>query len=297
MITSPILVLGAHGQVGRALMNMIPDAIGLSRDDCDLTRIDRLPETLEKYKAGAIINAAAYTAVDRAEDEEPIAHLINAEAPTVMAAFCKGKGIPFIHYSTDYVFDGSGGTPWHETDEAAPLNAYGRTKLAGEQGIIRTGGNHLIFRTSWVYDAEGKNFLNTMLRLGNEKEQLSVVDDQFGAPSYAPHLAEATLDALRKSVQSTRFPSGIYHMCNGGVTSWMNFAKQIFALGYRKQLPLVVKAVNGIPTEQYPTPAKRPANSRLDCSKLRNVLGIELPHWEDGLRHCMDMVATMQRVA
>jgi dTDP-4-dehydrorhamnose reductase len=284
----PWLVLGAGGQVGRALMDRVDNAIGLTRKECDLTSPEQITQVLASYKPGAVINAAAYTAVDQAESEESRAHLINAQAPAVMAAYCKSAGIPFVHFSTDYVFDGSGEEAWHETDEPSPLNAYGRTKRAGEKLVQDSGGSHLIFRTSWVYDAEGKNFLNTMLRLGAEREELKVVDDQFGAPTFAPHLAAAALEALGKAQQSPRFPSGIYHLCGGGETNWMNFAKQIFAEGYKRGLKLKVLTVQGIPTEAYPTSAKRPYNSRLDCSKARDVLGVALPHWELGLRECME---------
>jgi dTDP-4-dehydrorhamnose reductase len=181
------------------------------------------------------------------------------------------------------VFDGSGTKPWQETDATAPLNAYGRSKREGEERIEAVGGKYLIFRTSWVYDETGKNFLNTMLRLGAERDELKVVNDQFGAPTYARHLAVATLQALENANNSAAFPSGIYHLCGGGQTSWAGFAEQIFHLSH---LDKEVK-VYGIPASSYPTPAKRPYNSRLDCSKAQQILGVALPDWREGLRECL----------
>lgn len=295
-MTSPLLIIGSNGQVGRALMALAENAIGVTRQEIDLEKIEFFPQE-SGLRPSAIINAAAYTAVDKAEEEEIRAHQINAIAPAILAQYCKERDIPFIHYSTDYVFDGSGSEPWKETDVPNPLSAYGRTKREGERRIAEIGGKYLIFRTSWVYDETGKNFLNTMLRLGAEREELRVVNDQFGAPTYARHLAQATLTALENAQKAPRFPSGIYHLCGGGETTWAGFAEKIFGLlteqgeaqsgrgnEARGKPPPQIK---GIPTSDYPTPAIRPKNSRLDCGKAKDVLGVALPHWEEGLRECL----------
>lgn len=302
-MAEPLLILGANGQVGRALLDQASkrgiEVIGLARADFDLTELESIALKLMAYKPSAIINAAAYTAVDKAEEEEPLATLINGQAPALVAAFCRRHEIPFIHYSTDYVFNGEGGNrPWQETDKPNPINAYGRSKLAGEDGIMKYGRKYLIFRTSWVYDALGKNFVRTILRLGQEKESLKVVDDQWGAPSYAPHIADATLDALENAEKSPRFPSGIYHLCGGGETNWLGFAKQIFTQAHKSGFKdIKTTQVDGIPSSEYPTAAIRPHNSRLDCSKARQVLGVALPHWEEGLQECMEAIRESQRMS
>jgi dTDP-4-dehydrorhamnose reductase len=262
-------------------------AIPLTQAELDLSKIDTIRETLDRYSPDVVINPAAYTAVDKAEEEQGLASLINGEAPGVMAAWCNDKRIPFIHYSTDYVFDGSGDHPRDENMKTAPLNHYGASKLAGEQAVEQAGGNYLIFRTSWVYDAQGKNFVNTMLRLGGEREVLSIVADQIGAPSYAPHLADATLQALEKVQNLDAFPSGVYHMCNAGETSWNQFALAIFEGAKRHGRVLEITKVNAINTVDYPTPATRPLNSRLDYSRLKQVFDITMPSWQEGLEACL----------
>lgn len=289
----PILIIGAQGQVGSALMALCENAIGVTRKEIDLENLDFFSHENAGMKPSAIINAAAYTAVDKAEAEEIKAHQVNAVAPSMLAAYCKLHDIPFIHYSTDYVFDGTGAAPWHEEDMTSPNNAYGRSKLAGERRIAAIGGKYLIFRTSWVYDETGKNFLNTMLRLGAERDELRIVNDQWGAPTYARHLAEATLQALENASQSPRFPSGIYHLCGGGETNWHHFARQIFSLARKQKLPLQINNLQGIATEEYPTPAMRPKNSRLNCDKANQVLGVRLPHWEEALEECMERRASL----
>lgn len=283
MSAVPILVIGANGQVGRALMELSTNAIGVTREEINLETIEFFPSDTG-LRPSAIINAAAYTAVDKAEEEEVRAYNINARAPEILAKYCKENDIPFVHYSTDYVFDGSGKQPWTESEPTNPLSAYGRTKLEGEKRIAALGGKHLIFRTSWVYDETGKNFVNTMLRLGAERDELRVVNDQWGAPTYARHLAQATLTALENAQKAPRFPSGVYHLCGGGETNWQQFARQIFA---EAKLPKSPK-IHGIPSSEYPTPAKRPMNSRLDCSKALHVLGVKLPAWELGLKECLE---------
>lgn len=248
-MTNRILVIGDTGKTGGALVQILGSSSwGLNRRHLDLSdptqlekRLDSLFCSLtEAEKPRALINAAAYTQVDRAEQEPALAEAINAEAPAILAQWCARQEIPFIHYSTDYVYPGTGQRPWTEKDPTSPLNTYGASKLRGEIAIanqMKTHGRWLIFRTSWVYDATGKNFLNTMLRLGQEREELKVVADQFGAPTYAPHLAQATLKALEHASQQEVFPSGVYHLCHSGVTSWHGFAERIFAEARKRGLP------------------------------------------------------------
>ncbi len=296
-VSAPILIIGAHGQVGHALMELCNNAVGVGRAELNLETLQFFSHETAGLRPSAIINAAAYTAVDKAESEEIKAHQVNAVAPAVLAAYCKAQDIPFVHYSTDYVFDGSGAAPWREGDRTSPSNAYGRSKLSGEKRIMEAAGKHLIFRTSWVYDEVGSNFLNTMLRLGEEREELRVVNDQWGAPTYARHLAEATLTALENAMRSPRFPSGIYHLCGGGETCWQHFARQIFSYGKKQGLPLKLQKVHGIPTAEYPTPAARPQNSRLNCDKAYQVLGVKLPHWEEALEECMERRLALAQAA
>ena len=284
MLNNP-LIIGKNGQLGRALVQLMPHANAIDSDELDLTLIELIPQTIASFKPTIVFNAAAYTAVDKAEEEEPMAHLINAEAPAVMAALCAVKKIPLVHYSTDYVFNGKGDEAWSEDNTADPLNAYGHGKLRGEDLIVKSDADHMIFRTSWVYDAYGKNFVNTMLRLAKEREELSVVNDQIGCPTYAPHLAAASLKAVENAAKSARFPSGIYHLGGGGEpVSWHGFAEAIFE-AYEGDLK--IEKVNPILTRDYPTPAKRPLNSRLNCSKAEDILGIEMPDWRDGLDECL----------
>ncbi|MBM3617280.1 MAG: dTDP-4-dehydrorhamnose reductase [Alphaproteobacteria bacterium] len=292
-----IAVLGAAGQIGRALVQVLGErALPLPRADADLLDIPALLSKLEMLKPDAVINAAAYTAVDAAEDDVERCMAINAQAPAKLAEWCAARGIPFVHFSTDYVYDGSGEKPWRETDAANPLNRYGTSKKLGDEGVQAVGGKHLIFRTSWVYDAVGRNFLTTMLRLGAEKEQLRVVADQFGAPSYAPHLAVAVVSCLEKAMQMDAFPYGVYHMANAGETSWHGFAQAIFASAVAAGAPQRVKDVEPIPSVAYPTRAGRPLNSRLNCSKLHTVFGERLPTWEQGLSDAMESSSARHRL-
>lgn len=279
-----ILVLGRSGQVARALAEKLPEAVFAGRDEADFMKPETVLECLEKHQPEIIINAVAYTAVDKAESEELAAIQVNALTPGLIAEWCARKGALLIHYSTDYVFDGSGDTPWKETDKTSPLSAYGRSKLLGETEIARAKGRHVILRLCWVYDASGKNFLNTMLRLGAEREELSVVADQIGAPSFASDIAEATL----KIIATPKAASGIYHFANGGETSWHGFATAIFAEARNRGASLMVKMVKPIATKDYPTPAKRPSNSRLDTAKFRAAFGWQdIPGWRDALARAM----------
>lgn len=289
---SKVLVLGASGQVGRALLELLGGrGIGLARSEADLGRPDSLTRVLDRHQLSAVINAAAYTQVDKAEEEEFLAEKINAESPAVLAQYCSRHSIPFIHYSTDYVFSGEGSRPWVEEDPTAPLNAYGRTKLSGEKKVAEQGGSWITFRTSWVYDAQGQNFVKTMLRFGAEKDELRIVSDQWGAPTYAPHLAEATLQVLEKALGLQVFPSGLYHLCNAGETSWHGFALEIFRLARENGLPLRVSKVSPIATAEFPRPAARPLNSRLAMEKVKRVFGVQMPPWPVGLQKCMERLS------
>ena len=283
----PLLVIGGRGQLARSLYQLRPDALFLDRNVMDLAHPEDVAEVLERYDASAVINAAAYTQVDQAEIEEGLATRINAGSPTAMAIYCASRNIPFIHFSTDYVFNGSGETAWKENDIPQPLNAYGRSKLAGEEAITHIGGNYLIFRTSWVYDATGKNFFNTILRLSKEREELSIINDQYGAPTYAPHLGYYALSALEKAGTDAVFPSGIYHLCNAGVTTWYHFACKIVDFARKEGKNLKVNTMKPISSSEYITPAARPRNSRLDCTKLASVFGVQMPDWEQGLKECI----------
>ena len=230
-----------------------------------------------------IVNAAAYTAVDKAEAEPEVAQAINAVAPGILADEAKRLGALLIHYSTDYVFDGAKPVPYTEDDIPAPLSAYGRSKFGGEQAIAAAGGRHLIFRTSWVYGLHGANFMKTMLRLGRERDELRVVGDQIGAPTWSRHLADVTALILA----GNDLPNGVYHLAAAGETNWHAYAEAIFAEAWRTGLLEKVPAVRRIATADYPLPAPRPANSRLDCSRCQEDFGLALPDWRIGLADCL----------
>ncbi|MCC1495056.1 dTDP-4-dehydrorhamnose reductase [Cognatishimia sp. F0-27] len=279
-MTSPLktLVFGTTGQVARELALTRPDHVALtalSRADADLALPEICAEAIATHAPDLVINAAAYTAVDRAEEEPREATLINAEAPAAMAEICATRGIPFCHVSTDYVFDGTGTQAWHPSDRAAPLGVYGRTKWEGEEAVRAAGGPHAILRTSWVFSAHGSNFVKTMLRLSESRDTLSVVADQIGGPTPARDIARA-LWALGASLR-TGGPSGTYHFAGQPAVSWADFARAIFA---RAGKPVTV---TDIPSTDYPTPARRPANSRLDGTTLARDHGIAQPDWQAGL--------------
>jgi dTDP-4-dehydrorhamnose reductase len=254
----------------------------LARTELDLSDAAAIRSAIHNANPEIVINAAAYTAVDKAESEPEQARLVNAVAPGVIAEEVAKTNGWLIHYSTDYVFDGSGAKPWVETDPTGPLGIYGQTKLDGELAIAATGCQHVILRTSWVYAAEGRNFLHTMLRLGRERDQLKIVDDQIGAPTTAEALTEATLAVLSRLDENASEAAGVYHLACAGETSWCGFAKAIFAEFASRQKP---PEVLPIPTEAYPTPAKRPRNSRLDCGKFTRQFGFQMPAWQDALHH------------
>ncbi|MCL5974528.1 MAG: dTDP-4-dehydrorhamnose reductase [Gammaproteobacteria bacterium] len=286
-----ILLIGAQGQVGFQLQRSLAclgQLHSTTRQDLDLSDISAIRSLTYQVKPDLIINAAAYTAVDKAEQETELARQINTIAPAILAEQAKKLAIPLVHYSTDYVFDGSKNSPWIETDVTGPLSHYGLTKLEGEQAIAASGCAHLIFRTSWVYDRRGHNFLNTMLRLAEERDQLNIVDDQLGTPTWSRHIADVTAQALSQVNKDESFwkrNSGIYHLSAAGQTSWKGFAEAIFKLA--GQDGRRVPEVNGIPTTDYPTPAKRPLNSLMDNSKLQQHFGLQLPDWQQSLQWVM----------
>ncbi|WP_135447913.1 dTDP-4-dehydrorhamnose reductase [Tabrizicola caldifontis] len=270
-----LLVFGRTGQVARELQRLAPGATFLGREDADLMDPAACAAAISAHDADAIVNAAAWTAVDKAETEEAAATTVNGEAPAAMAKAAAARGIPFLHVSTDYVFDGTGSQPFAPDHPTAPLNPYGRSKLAGEQGIRAAGGPHLILRTSWVVSAHGANFVKTMLRLGAERESLNVVADQIGGPTPAAAIAGALMTAARAMAEGA--PGGTHHFSGSPDTSWADFARAIMA---EAGLPC---RINDIPTREYPTPAQRPLNSRLDCSSFTAAFGIPRPDWRSGL--------------
>ena len=271
-----ILVFGKTGQVGRALA-AAQGVTCVGRETADLLDPEACAALIRERAPSAVINAAAYTAVDKAEEDEDKATVINGAAPGAMAQAAAELEIPFVHISTDYVFDGSGMDPWMPDDDTGPLGAYGRSKLVGEEAVRAAGGTHAILRTSWVFSATGSNFMKTMMRLGMERDSLSVVDDQVGGPTYAPDIAEACLTIASK-LKRDADKSGTYHFSGHDDVSWAKFADQIF-----KESGIKCK-VQKIETTEYPTPAPRPLNSRLDCSKTKEVFRISRPSWLSGLR-------------
>jgi dTDP-4-dehydrorhamnose reductase len=270
-----LLVFGKTGQVARELQRLAPDATYLGREEADLLNPAACAAAIAAQEADAVINAAAWTAVDKAETEEAAATTVNGDAPTAMAKAAAAKGIPFLHISTDYVFDGTGNQPFTPDHPTGPLGAYGRSKLAGEQGVRAASGPHLILRTSWVVSAHGANFVKTMLRIGRERESLNVVADQIGGPTPAAAIAEALLTTAKAMTQGAQ--GGTHHFSGQPDTSWANFARAIMA---EANLPC---RINDIPTAEYPTPAKRPLNSRLDCSAFTAAFGIPRPDWRQAL--------------
>ena len=287
-----ILLLGKNGQVGWELQRSLAplgDVIALDRTGqdglCgDLYDLQGLASTVGAVQPQVIVNAAAYTAVDKAESEPELAHRINTEAPATLARQAQALGALVVHYSTDYVFDGSGHQPWSEEAATGPLSVYGATKLAGEQAIAATGCPHLILRTSWVYAARGGNFARTMLRLAQERERLTVIDDQWGAPTGAELIADVTAHAVAQTRQQPA-KAGIYHLTAAGETTWFSYAKYVLALAGQPQKAIKIKATEllPIPTSAYPTPARRPHNSRLDTRKLQTRFGLALPPWQHGV--------------
>lgn len=285
-----ILLTGCRGQLGRELkrsLECLGRVIACDRQQLDLAEPDALRDAVRSIAPVAIVNAAAYTAVDKAEAEPAQADAVNAVAPGILAEEAQRLGALLIHYSSDYVFDGRKPDPYREDDAAAPLSAYGRSKLAGERAIAAVGGRYLIFRTSWVYGLHGNNFMNTMLRLGRERAELRaplrVVGDQVGAPTWTRHLADVTALVLARRDR----PTGLYHLAAAGVTSWHGYAEAIFAEARSAGLLQDAPLVHRIDSADYPLPAPRPANSRLDCTRFRRDFGLDLPDWGTGLADCL----------
>ncbi|MES2025427.1 MAG: dTDP-4-dehydrorhamnose reductase [Pseudomonadota bacterium] len=297
-----ILLFGKNGQVGWELQRSLAplgELIALDADSkelCgDFTDLDGLAQTVRTVAPDVIVNAAAHTAVDKAENEPDLVRTINALAPAVLAKEAKRSDAWLVHYSTDYVFDGSGEKPWTETDMPAPLSVYGKTKLEGEEAIHATQCKYLIFRTSWVYAARGGNFARTMLRLAKEREQLSVVNDQIGAPTGADLIADVTAHAIR-TASSQPQTSGIYHLVANGYTSWHDYA--VFVIDFARHAGINIKvaadAIQSVATSAFQTPAPRPQNSRLATAKLTNTFGLHLPHWEDGIARMLTEILEKQ---
>jgi dTDP-4-dehydrorhamnose reductase len=285
------LLFGADGQVGWELQRAFApfgEVKSLTQADVDLTDADALRAAVREAKPRVILNAAAYTAVDKAEGEPEVARAVNAVAPAIMAEEAKALGAWLVHYSTDYVFDGSKAGAYSEADQANPLSVYGRTKWQGEQAIAASGARHLTLRTSWVFGPHGGNFLKTMLRLAKEREHLSVVADQIGAPTSAELLADATAHAVRVALRGD-IDSGLYHLAAAGETSWHDYARFVVAEARRlgANLKLSDERIKAIPTEQYPLPAPRPKNSRLDCERIRHTLDLDLPDWRWHVRRTL----------
>jgi len=274
-----LLVFGRTGQVARELQHLA-SVLALGRDAADLAQPGACAAAIHAHRPRAVINAAAYTAVDRAEDEADLATAINGAAPAEMALACAALNIPLVHISTDYVFPGTGHHPWAPGDMAQPANAYGRSKWAGEQGIRASGCTHAILRTSWVFSAHGTNFVKTMLRLSDTRDQISVVDDQIGGPTPARAIAAACL-AIAGQLQEAPEKTGTYHFSGAPDVSWCAFARAIFAQAAR---PTRVQAIS---TSAYPTPAARPLNSRLECNTTTSVFGLARPDWHAGLKECL----------
>ncbi|UEB94430.1 dTDP-4-dehydrorhamnose reductase [Pseudomonas sp. HN2] len=285
-----ILLLGKSGQVGWELQRSLAplgELIALDRHQADglngdLSNPEALRATIRQVQPDVIVNAAAYTAVDKAESETELADRVNGIAAGVMAEEAAASGAWLVHYSTDYVFNGQGTAAWRETDAVAPVNHYGSSKLAGERAITASGCKHLIFRTSWVYGARGNNFAKTMLRLATDRETLSVVADQIGAPTGADLIADVTAQALRQALQQPEL-AGLYHLAAAGEVSWHGYASEVIAFAKANGELLAVKAIEPVETTAFPTPAHRPLNSRLNTQKLRATFSLHLPDWQSGV--------------
>ena len=282
-----ILLLGKNGQVGWELQRslaVLGEVTALGHDEADFTQPQAVAQAVRALCPDVIVNAAAHTAVDKAESEPERARLLNATTPGRLAEEAARLGAWLVHYSTDYVFDGSGSRPWRETDAPAPLSVYGATKLEGERLIQQSGCRHLILRTSWVYAARGGNFAKTMLRLAQERERLTVIDDQWGAPTGADLLADVTAHTIRHLQQRPQ-DGGLYHCVAGGETTWHSYAKYVVEHARQAQsaINIIAKEIAPVPTSAFPTPARRPHNSRLDNAKLQAAFGLRLPPWQQGV--------------
>ena len=284
-----VLIIGKNGQVSTYLQNALKgnfEVVVAERDQIDLSKLDQIQPALQKINPSLIINPAAFTAVDLAEDESELAFTINRDAVKELATYCSKTQTPLIHFSTDYVFAGDAEAAYTEIDQAAPTGVYGESKLAGEKEALKSGAPAIVLRTSWVYSNHGKNFYKTMLALAATRNELSVVADQVGAPTYAGSIAEATkklVEIIFNQGQIEDSQKGVYHLTCGGQTSWAEFAKAIFVENQKDAM-----TVNSITTDEYPTPAKRPAFSVLNNDKLQAVFGVSLPTWQDALGECVE---------
>ena len=290
-----ILVLGRDGQVGTALIETLAPLgtiVALGRAGADLSRPETLAAVVEREQPDIVVNAAAHTAVDKAESEPELARAVNAASASVLARAAEKAGAWLIHYSTDYVFDGSKASPYVETDPTAPLNIYGVTKREGEQAIEAVGGNHLIFRTSWVHAPGGSNFIAKMLSLAQSRDELRVIDDQVGAPTSARLIAEITRQAIVRIADERPIAAGIYHLTAAGETSWNGYARYVIGRALERGVTLKARPdkVLPVPSSAFPTPARRPLNSRLDTRKLREALGIEFPLWQEDVMGTLNTI-------
>lgn len=288
-----ILLFGKNGQVGWELQRALAPLGNLivvdrhSSEYCgDFENPEGIAETVRRIKPAVVVNATAYTAVDKAESEQDKARLVNATSIEALATVAEETGAWLIHYSTDYVFDGSGNQPWQEDDATSPLNIYGQTKLEGEQAIVSNMTKYLIFRTSWVYAAKGNNFAKTMLKLAKDRESLSVITDQSGAPTGAELIADSTAHAIRVALNDQAV-AGIYHLVASGETTWHAYATKVIEFARAQGVELQVQAINAVPTSAFPTPAKRPANSRLNTEKFQQAFGLNLPDWTVGVERML----------
>lgn len=297
MTVPRILLTGKNGQVGFELQRSLAplgEVVSVGSAECDLADAQSVRELVRQVQPTLIVNPAAYTAVDKAESEADRARAVNTVAPGVLGEEAHRLGSPVIHYSTDYVYDGNKNSPYLETDATGPQSVYGRTKLEGEQALTAATPRHVILRTSWVVGAHGGNFAKTMLRLAGDREELKVVADQFGAPTSAALIADVTAHVVRQWLRdgSERFPFGAYHLAAAGETCWHEYARFVIgeAIGLGRSLKATPERVHPIPASAYPTPAKRPHNSRLDTTKLREAFGLYLPHWQTGVRHILQQI-------
>ncbi len=292
-----LAVTGKNGQVVSALQALASDEleiVALGRPELDLAQPETVLKALRNVKPDVVVSAAAYTAVDKAESDQDVAFAVNRDGARAVAQAASDIGIPVIHLSTDYVFDGTKTTAYVENDPTGPTSVYGRSKLEGERAVSEATDNYVVLRTAWVYSEYGNNFVKTMLRLSENRDEINVVADQFGCPTSANDIATAVVTIARKLVEDSSAPlRGVFHLSGAGETNWANFAKQIFALSAENGGKSIV--VNDITTAQYPTPARRPANSRLDCSKLEEVYGIKLPSWQTSTRAVVTALAQSKK--
>lgn len=286
------LITGANGLLGKTMVNLLGDSsLALNRQQLDLASLKNIQSSLDRIigdrQVRAVLNCAAYTRVDQAEENESLAMTVNGEAPGELAAWCADRNIPLVHFSSDYVFSGEGEIPWREDDPTSPINVYGRSKAEGDLQVSQRGRNWLVFRPTWVYGRSGKSFFTSMIDKAKEQTLLRVVYDQVGAPTYADPLCQAVLMGLSRACSMPVFPNGIYHLCHSGETNWYEFCCMIVSAAKRSGLVLKVERIEPVTTESFMAPARRPLNSRLNTEKVYQVLGIRLPDWKIGFEACV----------